>query len=60
MKAYQLLSRYYERKVAAAVAAEIYAHSHKGGDRMEAERLADEVVEATRRLRGSCTRNWTR
>jgi hypothetical protein len=44
MKAYQLLSTYWERKVAAAIAAQIYAHSRKPEDKAEAEKLADEVV----------------
>jgi hypothetical protein len=44
MQAYQFLSRYWETKVAAAVAAQIYGHSHNAEDKAEAERLADEVV----------------
>ena len=43
MKGYQLLSRYYERKVAAGVAALIHMHNRRPEDRREAERLADEA-----------------
>jgi len=45
MKAYMLLSRYYEKKVAAGVAAGIYSYSDKPEDRKEALRLADEAVD---------------
>ena len=45
MKAYQLFAKYYERKVASATAAMIYAHSHKAQDKAEAERLADESLQ---------------
>lgn len=44
MKAYRLLSRYWERKVAATVAALVYTHTRKAEDKAEAEKLADEVV----------------
>jgi hypothetical protein len=44
MKACALLSRYYERKVAAAVAALVYARSHRLPDRVEAEKVADEAL----------------
>jgi hypothetical protein len=44
MKAYKLLSHYYERKVAAATAALIYSHSKKAEDRTEAEKVADEAT----------------
>ena len=44
MKAYMLLSHYYEQKVAAAVVAGIYSYSNKPEDRKEALRLADEAV----------------
>jgi hypothetical protein len=46
MRAYMLLSRYYEKKVAAAVAANIYAISHKPEDRKEALNLADTAVDS--------------
>jgi hypothetical protein len=45
MKAYQLLSKYYERKVAAGVAALIHMYSRQLNDRREAERLADEALQ---------------
>jgi hypothetical protein len=44
MRGYQLLSSYYEQKVAAATAALIYSHSHRPEDKAEAERLADAAV----------------
>jgi hypothetical protein len=44
MNAYALLSRYYERKVAAAIAALVYARSHRPQDRAEAEAVADEAL----------------
>lgn len=43
MHAYQLLSHYYERKVMAAIAALVYARSHRPQDRAEAETFADEA-----------------
>jgi hypothetical protein len=45
MKAYKLLTEYYERKVLAAVAALIYGFGGDRSDRAEAEKLADEAVE---------------
>jgi hypothetical protein len=44
MKAYQLLSRYYERKILAAVSALVHARSNRPEDRREAETLADEAL----------------
>lgn len=44
MKACQLLSHYYERKVMAAIWALAHARSHRPEDREEAERLADEAL----------------
>jgi len=44
MKGYQLLSSYYEQKVAAATAALVYGHSHRLEDKQDAERLADAAV----------------
>jgi hypothetical protein len=44
MKAYQLLTAYYERKVLAATAALIYSFGGDATYRREAERLADEAV----------------
>ena len=46
MKGYQLLTDYYERKVAAATSALIYSHSRKAEDKADAEKLADETVQA--------------
>ena len=46
MKAFQLLSRYYERKVAAGTAALVYSFSGRPEDRAEAEQLADEALES--------------
>lgn len=46
MKAYQFLSYYYERKVAAAISALVYARSHWSEDREEAERLANEALQS--------------
>ena len=46
MKAYQLLSHYYERKVMAAISALVYARSHHPLDREEAEKLADEALQS--------------
>lgn len=46
MEAYRLLARYYERKVMAAIAALVYARSHRPGDRQEAEELADQALAA--------------
>ncbi|MBI3911831.1 MAG: hypothetical protein HY320_12990 [Armatimonadetes bacterium] len=45
MHAYQLLSHYYERKVMAAIAALVYAHSHRPQDRQDAEQYADEALQ---------------
>jgi len=45
MKAYKLLTDYYERKVLAAVSALIYGFGGKPADRADALRLADEAVE---------------
>lgn len=45
MKAYQLLTAYYERKVLAATAALIYSFGGDATYRAEAERLADEAVD---------------
>jgi len=44
MKAYQLLSRYYELKVQAAITALVYAESKKPEHRAEAEKLADDAM----------------
>jgi hypothetical protein len=44
MKAYKLLTDYYERKVLAATAALIYGFGGPASARAEAERLADEAV----------------
>jgi hypothetical protein len=44
MKAYQLLTDYYERKVLAAVAALVYGFGGDRSNRAEAEKLADEAV----------------
>ena len=44
MKACQLLSHYYERKVMAAIWALAYARSHRPQDREEAERSAEEAL----------------
>jgi hypothetical protein len=44
MKAYQLLTAYYERKVLSAISALIYHHGRKE-ERARAEKLADETVE---------------
>jgi hypothetical protein len=46
MHAYRDLAHYYEEKVLAATAALIYAHGGQPAERVEAERLADEAVEA--------------
>jgi hypothetical protein len=46
MKAYMLLTRYYEAKVAAAVAAGIYSYSRKPEDKKAAFRLADAAVDS--------------
>ncbi|MFG0258527.1 MAG: hypothetical protein ACF8GE_11555 [Phycisphaerales bacterium JB043] len=40
-RASELLSQYYQMKIAAAVAARVYAESGRSMDRVEAERLAD-------------------
>ena len=48
MKAYKLLTDYYERKVLAAVAALIYQFGGGAAYRTDAERLADEAVERYR------------
>ena len=45
MKAYQLLTEYYESKVLAAVSALVYSFNKAPEDRADAERLADEAVE---------------
>jgi hypothetical protein len=44
MKGYQLLSAYYEKKVAAATLGLIYSHSHLEADKQQAERLADQAL----------------
>jgi hypothetical protein len=46
MKTFQLLSRYYERKVAAGTAALVYGFSGRAEDKVEAEQLADEALES--------------
>lgn len=46
MQASQLLADYYERKVAAAIAALVYSHARRPQDRAEAERLADEALQS--------------
>jgi hypothetical protein len=46
MKTFQLLSRYYARKVAAGTAALVYGFSGRPEDRSEAEQLADEAVKS--------------
>ena len=46
MKAYKLLSHYYERKVSAGISAMVYAHSQKKEERDKAEKLADEALES--------------
>jgi hypothetical protein len=48
MRAYQLLTDYYERKVLAAVSALIYRFGGDPSSKAEAERLADEAVERYR------------
>ncbi|MBI4553153.1 MAG: hypothetical protein HY710_12890 [Candidatus Latescibacteria bacterium] len=45
MHAYQLLAHYYERKVMAAIAALVYARSHRPQDHQDAEQLADEALQ---------------
>src|SRR6267154_1668845 len=45
MKAYNLLTDYYERKVLAATAALIYGFGGPESARLEAEKFADEAVE---------------
>ena len=44
MKGYQLLSAYYEKKVAAATIGLIYSHSRVDADKQQAELLADEAL----------------
>lgn len=44
MKAYQLLTRYYEKKVLAATSAVIYRLTHKADERALAEKYADEAL----------------
>ena len=44
MKGYQLLSRYYDRKVAAGVYALMYANQHKPADMQAAKKAADEAL----------------
>ena len=44
MKAYKLLTEYYERKVLAAVSALIYSFGGDASERPQAEKLADETV----------------
>lgn len=48
MTAYCLLSRYYERKVAAGVAALMHMHNGQPEDRHDAERLAEEALQCYR------------
>jgi hypothetical protein len=44
MKAYQLLTEYYEHKVLAAISALLYGLTGQDGEKARAERLADETV----------------
>src|SRR5436190_23359259 len=44
MKAYQLLSAYYEKKVAAATVGQIYFYSRLEEDKRQAETLADAAL----------------
>ncbi|MHB9035389.1 MAG: hypothetical protein ACYC64_01890 [Armatimonadota bacterium] len=44
MKGYQMLSKYYERKVAAGVYAMKYAHGRNAADKQQAEKAADEAL----------------
>ena len=46
MKAYMLLSRYYERKVLAAIYALVHLKGGRAADREKAEGLTDEAVQA--------------
>jgi hypothetical protein len=46
MEAYRLMSAYYERKVATAVAAMVYAETRDPAHKAEAEALADETLSA--------------
>ena len=43
-EAYQLLSKYSERKVQSGIVAIIYAYNHKPEDKAEAEKLPDETL----------------
>jgi hypothetical protein len=45
MKAYQLLSAYYEHKVLTAISALIYYHGGRPDEKARAEKLADETVQ---------------
>ena len=45
MKAYKLLTDYYERKVLAAISALIYSYNRDPAEKTQAERLADQTVE---------------
>lgn len=46
MQAYQLLTHYYERKIMAAISALVYSRSHRQEDRQEAEKVANEALQA--------------
>jgi hypothetical protein len=46
MEGTKLLAQYYEKKIAATIAALVYSQSHRGVDREHAERTADEALAA--------------
>ena len=52
MKSYMLFTRYYERKVAAATEALVFAHGHRESDKLEALKLADLVEQCRTQSNG--------